>query len=812
MDKYAARNLSELKPGDHLCCIYETEEEHRALLTPFLRQGLERNEKVLYAVDARTPEMILDYLRKDGLAVEPFIKSGQLCFLSIEDAYLRGGAFDPDEMIRFLESETRRALEDGYSALRASGETTWALKGLPGSERLIEYEAKLNHFFPKSKCLALCQYDRRCFAPDKLLQIVHTHPLVIVGTEIFDNFYYVPADDFFAPDKGKKMFEQWLKNLSRHKKIREDLMAANQQLKTSGQQLQAANQQLRANEEQLRAEIAERRKAEERLREYTTRLSYLTKYANDSIILLDENFRFLETNERVSESYGYTREELAGMHARQFRAPQTRNDYERQINVAQETGKAVYETVHQRKDGTTFPVEISVRAIDVEGKRFYQAIIRDITGRKRMEEAQRVSEQNLNRAQAVAQVGSWILDVPKNVLTWSAETYRMFGVPQGQKLTLEAFAAFVHPQDVTRVLEAWDAALHGAPYDIEHRILVGGETRWVRERAEVSYDASGNALEGIGTVQDITERKKAEEQLRDYTLRLSYLTKYANDSIILLDKDFCFLETNERVSGFYGYSREELAGMSARQMRAPQTRNDFAGQVKLAQTAGRAIFETVHQRKDGTTFPVEISLCAIDVEGKRFYQAIIRDITERRRAEEVLKQSEEKVRCITDSARDAIVMMDPEGKINFWNPAAERVLLYTSGEAVGKNLHRFLSPARFQEAHSAAFPEFQRTGHGAAVGKTVELAAVRKDGVEIAVELSLSAIRREDGWHAVGIIRDITARKELGEELKKNLADLQQFRKVAIDRENRMIELKQEVNGLSKKLGGPPPYDLSFLK
>ena len=81
--------IEDLEPGDHLCCLYETEEEHRALLTPFLRQGLERGEKVLYIVDARTAEAILGYLREDGLEVEPYLESGQLSIPTADDAYIR---------------------------------------------------------------------------------------------------------------------------------------------------------------------------------------------------------------------------------------------------------------------------------------------------------------------------------------------------------------------------------------------------------------------------------------------------------------------------------------------------------------------------------------------------------------------------------------------------------------------------------------------------------------------------------------------------------------------------------------------------
>jgi hypothetical protein len=152
--------VSDLMPGDHLCCIYSSEDEHRALLTPYLRQGLEYNQRVLYIVDAHTAKEVLGYLRDDGLVVEPYLESGQLFILTVDDAYMKGGVFDPDGMIRLLTEETDLAVSQGYAALRVTGEMTWALRGLPGSERLIEYEAKLNLFLPESKCMALCQYDR----------------------------------------------------------------------------------------------------------------------------------------------------------------------------------------------------------------------------------------------------------------------------------------------------------------------------------------------------------------------------------------------------------------------------------------------------------------------------------------------------------------------------------------------------------------------------------------------------------------------------------------------------------------------------
>jgi len=228
--KYLLRTLEELEPGDHLCCIYQTEEEHRSLVTPFLRHGLEQDQKAIYIVDARTAETVIGYLRDDKVKVEPYLEKGQLAIIDAKDAYMKEGASDPEGMIELLRSETELALSEGYKALRVTGEMTWALQGFPGSERLIEYEAKLNEFFPGSKCLAICQYDRRRFDSEILLDVLTTHPIAIIGTEVFDNFYYLPPTEFLGPDPSKAIITRRLKNLTDRKRAEETLDRRNKEL------------------------------------------------------------------------------------------------------------------------------------------------------------------------------------------------------------------------------------------------------------------------------------------------------------------------------------------------------------------------------------------------------------------------------------------------------------------------------------------------------------------------------------------------------------------------------------------------------
>jgi len=143
------------------------------------------------------------------------------------------------------------------------------------------------------------------------------------------------------------------------------------------------------------------------------------------------------------------------------------------------------------------------------------------------------------------------------------------------------------------------------------------------------------------------------------------------------------------------------------------------------------------------------------------------DITEQERTWEALRESEEKYRMISGTAKDAIIMMDDQGNISYWNLAAEKMFGYAQEEVIGKDLHLLLGPQRHHQAYQKGFDTFKKTGQGAAVGKTLELSAIRKDGTEFPISLSVTGIKLKGKQHATGIIRDITDRKRAAEELKK---------------------------------------------
>jgi len=185
----------------------------------------------------------------------------------------------------------------------------------------------------------------------------------------------------------------------------------------------------------------------------------------------------------------------------------------------------------------------------------------------RAQTALQESRADLNRAQAVASVGSWRMNVQRNELSWSDEVYRMFEMPQGTSLTYEAFLAAVHPEDRGYVDREWKAALQGERYDIEHRILVGETVKWVRERAELEFDATGALLGGFGTVQDITarvqqaqERERLLDDLAAARQLLDVTVEHTEAHLVYLDPEFNFVWVNDAYAQSCRRSKEELYG------------------------------------------------------------------------------------------------------------------------------------------------------------------------------------------------------------------------------------------------------------
>lgn len=234
--------------------------------------------------------------------------------------------------------------------------------------------------------------------------------------------------------------------------------------------------------------------------------------------------------------------------------------------------------------------------------------------------------------------------------------------------------------------------------------------------------------------------------------------------IFLHDKDFRILRCNKAYRAFAGLPYTDIIGRLYYEV-FPKSVAPMPQCAHALETSSTSEGSEEEISVDDKLFQSRGYIIR-DEEGVYLYSLhILEDITEQRRIERSLYESEAKFRSITDSAQDAILMMDNAGNISFWNFAATAMFGYTYDETIGKSLHELLAPQRYLKAHYKAFPNFQETGEGAAVGKTLELSAVRKDGSEFPIELSISSVKRNGEWHAISIIRDISERKRTQEML-----------------------------------------------
>jgi PAS domain S-box-containing protein len=267
-------------------------------------------------------------------------------------------------------------------------------------------------------------------------------------------------------------------------------------------------------------------------------------------------------------------------------------------------------------------------------------------------------------------------------------------------------------------------------------------------------------------VNPINEMLKTSEKAeRELDLFRNLIDK-SNDSIFIIEPETAkILDANYKACITLGYGRPELLNLTLFDIGEHIPDNsawiDYVGKVR---NYGYMLAER-YKRKDGSTFPVEVNASIVKLGQREYMVAVARDTIEREHARLKLEESET-IRKIAECAKDAIIMMGPKGEITFWNPAAERIFGYSSNEAIGKHMHTLLAPERYREAYQKGLFHFQKTGHGAALGKTLKLAAIRKNKEEFCMELSVNSVHLGGKWHAVGIIRDISESKETEADLE----------------------------------------------
>lgn len=379
----------------------------------------------------------------------------------------------------------------------------------------------------------------------------------------------------------------------------------------------------------------------------------------------------------------------------------------------------------------------------------------------------RAREADLNRAQSVARVGSWVLDLATKELRGSAEALRILGASGSGPISYEAFLRLVHPDDREAVDLASRASLKGEPYDIEYRILAGAAIRWVHSQAELAFDAGGRLCRALGTVQDITERKLADEALRASEARYRELFAANPQPMWVFDlQTLGFLAVNDAAVAHYGYSRDEFLAMLVTDIRPPDEVPRLLRQVALVQKQDiRDAGVWRHRRKDGTLFDVEIASHTLAFDGRRAQVVLANDVTERVQAEKNLRESEARYRALTELSSDWYWEQDANLRFTLMSkPIAGQQDI--AGDAFLGRTWRGARGILWDESQLAALEAVVAARRPF---RDFEIARTYRDGPRHYVQMSGEPIFDGSGRFAGyrGIGKDVTERKEREEELRR---------------------------------------------
>ncbi|NSW88062.1 MAG: PAS domain S-box protein, partial [Syntrophobacteraceae bacterium] len=440
---------------------------------------------------------------------------------------------------------------------------------------------------------------------------------------------------------------------------------------------------------ELEAEIADLKQVIH-VRQYSEDI-YRAFFENsiDALFITTPEGRVMEANPAACSMFGYSQEELIRL-GRSAVVDLEDCGLRDALQERARTGKYKGELIFKRKDGTRVPVEVTSAVFKDDDSVRTSMIVRDLTNLKRAEEDLRESENRFSSAFKYAAIGMAIVSPEGRLLKVNRALCDLLGYSE-EELLARDYQCVTHPEDLARDMAYVEQMLAGTiqTYNMEKRYIhKEGHTIWALLSVSLIRDPYHTPKYFISQVIDITARKSAEEMLRSQEQFLRTVVQTTAVGFWVVSSDGIITDVNKAYCALSGYAREEILGLHVNDIDVDETLDQTRERIHRIIASGSEFFETRHRRKDGSVFPVEMSATYLDVDGGKFV-CFGRDLSERKRAEEALRESEEKYRSLTkdvlDSSEVGICILDSGFRVVWVNHALERFFGLRRDDVVGRD-------------------------------------------------------------------------------------------------------------------------------
>lgn len=728
-----SNSITALPSGSHLALVYDAEEQWQQALASFLRTGLRKSAVFLYLCGFRTPEYICKTLVDSGFPADELIASGQLIISSI-DGFIslnQDAALRAEKWYTLLQDTTAREIF-------ITSEMPFAVTGAQTRQQMVILEQNLHRIFAAdSRCSNMCQYNTQLHGEENIDALLTTHPYVYVNDTLYHNPLANNAACFQVSGLEESDPHQWWNQIEQKYAVQ--------------------------HREQFLAQVLE--------------------HSSLPFSVVSPDGRIIDCNQAFLELTGYTWEELQHITwDRQLTPPEWSNSQQEALNRLLHTGRPqLYEKEYRRRDGSLVPVELLVHRINdkLGNLRYYYSFITDISLRKKAQTERRRLEQSLTDIFDFLPDPTFAMDLSGRITRWNKALEALTGI---QEQVVKHTAPFEHSiyfygchrPTISEILLFPDKFVQDSylVFDRQQNTILAenycpavknGRGAYLWLKAAPLYDENGKVIGVIESMRDITERKYAEEMVRQSEEKYRTILENMEDGYFEVDLFGHFTFFNQSAPKLVGYTVEELIGSSYK--------------LFLDRDNQRIVYEAFHQvfltgqvttvfdwqviRKDGVRRFVESPVSPIRSRGGKVigFRGLLRDISLRKSAEESLRASEERYRLVFENSPLGIINFDSHGIVTACNESFLRIMDIKRDDFLNLDLKSLHDPqiiSSVTRALSGEVNQFQGELYSPTTGRTTP------------VEAQFAPVLSEQGTcqGGVGTFSDVTERRRYEETIR----------------------------------------------